>query len=68
MENIIAIIYAIIGCLYLIYIWHSYQKKVYNELIELGTLDSNMLSMYWLFMILFWPVDLIVKIIRKYLV
>lgn len=68
MENIITIIYVIIGCLYSVYIWRSYQKKVYNELIELGTLDSNMLSIYWMFMILFWPVDLIVKIIRKYLV
>ena len=68
MENIITIIYVIIGCLYSVYIWRSYQKKVYNELIELGTLDSNMLSIYWMFMILFWPVDLIAKIIRKYLV
>ena len=54
-ENLL-IIYLFFGVIYAIYDWTMYSKEKYEEAEKKGTANSSMFGMYWICMILFWPV------------
>jgi len=68
MIELLFYIYMIFGLLYGIYDWNKNQKDAYKEAEDSGNLETNMVSIYWIFIILFWPIDLFIKFIRKYLI
>lgn len=68
MVELLFYIYMIFGLLYGIYDWNKNQKIIYKKSENSVNIETSMISIYWLFMILFWPIDLFIKFIRKYLV
>ncbi len=65
MAEILFYIYLIIGILIGIYDWFNYIKPIHDDLLETDTLESNMLFMYWICLILFWPIYVICKLFKK---
>ena len=60
------IIYLFFGVIYAIYDWNMYSKYQYKDAEKKNTANSSMFSMYWICMLLFWPIFFI-KEFFKYL-
>ena len=61
---IYTIIYFIIGIFVSIYFWKKYYEEEYNQLKENGECEEPMIIILLLFMIVLWPIKLIVELIN----
>lgn len=59
------IIYLFFGVVYAIYDWNMYSKYQYKDAEKNNTANSGMFGMYWICMLLFWPVFFIKEFINK---
>lgn len=59
------IIYLFFGVIYAIYDWNMYSKYQYKDAEKNNTGNSSMFGMYWICMLLFWPVFFIKEFINK---
>lgn len=60
MENILTILYLIIGFVYIIYDYYSYVKSY----IKTNEFDSSLLCVYWITCWILWPICLLKKIFQ----
>ena len=61
MNAILFYIYLLIGIIFAIYDWHTKQKKIYKAARDENNLEHGMLPIYWISLILAWPIFLICK-------
>lgn len=59
------IIYLFFGVIYGLYDWCMYSRKKYEDAERMGTANSSMFGMYWICMLLFWPIFFIQEFFKK---